>query len=109
MGPSAGVIRRAAVPIESVEIRRLRERQTSRRHDVEAAEYLVAVVCANAPERCRVVPCSRFNACREPDVATQIILVGDVAEIAKNLRLRGISLGPLPFRLEFAVEAVGIV
>ena len=41
----------------------------------------------------------------EPDVAAQVVAVGDVVEVALDLGLRGEVLGPHPLLLELGVEA----
>src|SRR4029077_11883 len=59
--------------------------------------------------RGRVVPRGRFDPCRETDVAAEVVLVGDVAQIAEDLGLRRVSFRPLPLGLELRIEAVRVV
>src|SRR5262249_11887637 len=70
---------------------------------------LVAAIGADVPARRRVVPGGGYDARRETDVATEIVLVGDVTQIAEDLGLRGVSFGPLPLGLELGIEAVRVV
>src|SRR5262249_37399531 len=56
-----------------------------------------------------VVPRGGFDAGRETDVAPEVVLVGDVAQIAENLGLRRVPLRPLPLGLELGIEAVRVV
>src|SRR5262249_58510357 len=39
----------------------------------------------------------------------EVVPVGDVAEIAQDLGLRRVALGPPPFGLQLEIEAVGVV
>src|SRR5260370_147209 len=44
----------------------------------------------------------------EADVAVQVEAVGDVIEVAQNLRLPGVAFGPLPLSLQLFREGVGV-
>src|SRR3546814_3179565 len=65
-------------------------------------------VCSSDLVRRLVVP-RRRDARAEADVATQVEPVRDMLEIAHDLRLTGIALGPGPLLLEFVGEGKGIV
>ena len=49
------------------------------------------------------------HAGRELDVAAQVEAVGDVVDVAQDLGLRGVALGPLPLLLQLVGERVGVV
>src|SRR3546814_5603617 len=65
-------------------------------------------VCSSDLVRRLVVP-RRRDARAEADVAAQVEPVRDMLEIAHDLRLSGIALGPGPLLLEFVGEGEGIV
>jgi hypothetical protein len=70
---------------------------------------VVAAVGAHVPARRALVPALGDDAGGEADVATEVVLVGDVAEIAENLGLRRVALGPLPLGVQLGVEAERVV
>src|SRR5262249_8177994 len=107
--PAAGVVRGATKARDARDVRRLREREASARHHVEAATDRVAAVGAHVPVRGLVVPRCGDDARREADVATQLVLVGDVIQVAEYLGLRRVALRPPPRALELGIEAVGVV
>ncbi len=107
--PAAGVVRLAREAIGALDVRCLRQREAAGGHDVEPAADLVAGIRAHAPERRGVVPSGGRDPRGEPNVAAEIVLVGDVAEVAEDLGLRRVSLRPLPLALQLRVEAVGVV
>ena len=51
----------------------------------------------------------RLDAGRELDVASEVVLVGDVLGVAQDLGLRRVLLRPRPLALEGGIEAVGVV
>jgi hypothetical protein len=48
------------------------------------------------------------DAALEPDVPTQIKLVGHIVEVAQDFRLLGIPAGPLPFLQDFLGEGIAV-
>ena len=57
----------------------------------------------------RVIPSGSCDSGAELDVAAEVELVGDVVQVAQDLRLRGVLLRPLPIAVPFRVEAVHVV
>ncbi|MCP1967806.1 hypothetical protein J2R87_001546 [Bradyrhizobium elkanii] len=60
-------------------------------------------------QRRRIVPGRLRDFGAEPDVATQIVAVGDEAEIAQDFRLGGVFLRPGPGLIELGIEGVAVV
>ena len=67
--PSAGVVGRALEALVAWDVRRLGKREAARRHDVEAAAQRVALLGADDPAACSIVPRRRRDPRREADVA----------------------------------------
>ena len=109
MRPAAGEVDRALEVVHAVEFRRLGLRQAAGRHDVVAAGDGRAVVRREQPTLLRLIPGGAEHAGAEANVPAQIVTIGDEAEIAQDLRLGGIFLGPLPGGLEFGIERVAVV
>ena len=107
--PAAGVVRRALEAVDAREVRRVRRRQAAGRHDAERAETSVAALGRDRPAPRRLVEGGRGDARVELDVAAQVEAVGDVVEVAQDLGLRRVALGPLPLLLELVGEPVGVL
>ena len=56
-----------------------------------------------------VVPDRPLDRRLEPDVAAEVVPIGDVLEVAQDLGLGGVLLRPLPLAFEFGVERVLVV
>src|ERR1700716_605498 len=100
MGPVARVVPGAFETVEPGYLRQLRRRQTSRRHDAELRADGFAHVGGDGPALRVVVEDRRGDPRLELDVAPEVEPVGDVVDVAKDLRLRRVTLTPLPFLLE---------
>jgi hypothetical protein len=83
-------------------------RQATGSHDQPARGRLLPVAGPEAPEAGSLVEDRSLDAGGELDVAPEIEAVGDVVQIAEDLGLAGVALGPLPRLLELGREAVGI-
>jgi hypothetical protein len=68
-----------------------------------------AVAGPDDPEAGRLVEDDAFDARVELEVAAKTETVGDVVEIALDLRLCGVALAPLPVLLKFFRELIGIL
>ena len=95
VGPLTGVIRGAAEDLSAVEAGSLRGRETAGRHDAE---------CARTTSPWSVVTTQRFVSSSkvadstrlELDVTAEVEPVGDEVEVAEDLGLGRITLGPPP-------------
>ncbi|KIU01384.1 hypothetical protein QU38_01910, partial [Staphylococcus aureus] len=94
---------------DAVDLRRLRRRQAAGRHDVVAARDIGAVIGRDQPARRRIIPGRLRHLGAEPDIATQVVAVGNEAEIAQDLRLGGVFLRPGPRSIELGIEGVAVV
>jgi hypothetical protein len=106
------VARLVPFPLEAIEPRkgrRLRRRETPRRHDAEPRRDFVAAIGSDSPLTCCFVEYGFGDAGRELDVAPQVEPVRDMADIFQDLRLRRVALGPLPFLLQRLRKRVGII
>src|SRR5262249_23820231 len=107
--PARRVVRLAAEAVDALDVDRLRQGKAAARHDVEAAPDGVAAVGADAPPARVGGPGRRLRPRREADVASEVVPVGDVSQVAQDLRLRRVALRPVPRPLELRVEAVRVV
>jgi len=94
--PLTGVERGTGEAGQARELRDIGRRQAAGRHDQEAGRHLEAVVGADRPEPGRLIEGRRPHPAAEPDVAPQAEPVGHVMEVAQDLRLARVPLGPLP-------------
>src|SRR5881275_891781 len=109
MRPASGEIDRPLEILDAVDLRRLWRRQTAGGHDVIAAGYARTVVGDELPALTRVIPVRRRDLGAEADVATEVITIGDEAEIAQDFRLRCVFFRPGPGAIEFGIERVAVV
>lgn len=77
-------------------------------HAVPGRDHL-AGVGGHEPPVARLVVVHRRDAGAELDVAAQREPVGDVVQVAQDLRLGGVPLGPLPLGEELTGERVAVV
>src|ERR1700722_1714302 len=77
------------------------------RHD-EFGRKSVALVRLDVPTVCLFVEMGCCNRRREDQVLAQVEAIRDMFQIGADFGLARISLGPLPFPVEFCVEAVAI-
>src|SRR6476646_8001535 len=96
MRPASGEIDRALEILDAVDLRRLRRGEAAGGHDVIAAGYVRTVVGREQPALARVVPIGGLDPGAEADVATEVVTIGDEAEIAQDFRLGRVFLRPLP-------------
>ena len=89
--------------------RRARRRKVARRHDAEGRGDGLALVGLERPEVGLAVEDGRPDARVELDVAPQIEAVGDVVDVAQDLGLRAVALGPMPFLLQLVGERIGVL
>src|SRR5262245_66663771 len=71
-------------------------------------EEITAVLGCNLPAICLLVIVCSHDAAMEANVEPQIEAVGNVIEIAPDLGVRGIALGPLPFFQQLFAEGVAV-
>ena len=98
--PGAGVMAVAAEAGEAREGGNLRRRQAADGHDAEAGRGAVAAIRLDRPAVRRLVEGGGGHARVELDVTAQVEAVGDVLDVAQDLRLGGVALGPAPVLLE---------
>ena len=104
--PAAREVRLAGEAIGALDVELLGHRQAARGHHVgdgrrSRRRRSVVTVHRDAPSSQR----RRSDTRREADVLAQVVLVGDVLQVAQDLRLRGVLLRPRPLRLQLGVEA----
>ena len=116
MRPLAGVIRRATELVQSRHSRSVCGRQAAHRHDHEAAgQGLPARRIAAATHRLHAPLAAAFvergtdHLLTETYVASQIEAVGHMFEIAQDLGLRRVLLGPAPFLLQLRRKLVAVL
>jgi len=76
--------------------------------DEEPGRDDVAAVGGHDPPAAALVPRRPHHAGRQPDVAAQVEPVGDVLEVAQDLRLLRVLARPLPLLLELLGEGVRV-
>src|SRR5579872_5952305 len=109
MRPAAGEINLALELLDSLDLRRLRCRETAGRHNIEATGNARTVVGRQQPATRGLVPCRGGDPGAKADVTAQIVAVGDEAEIAQDFRLGGVFLRPGPRRLELRIKRIAVV
>ena len=107
--PAAGEVDFALEVADAVDLRRLGRGEAAARHDVVAAGDRRAIACRQMPALGILVPFRFGDRRAEPDVPSQVVAIGDEAEIAQDLGLGGVLLRPLPRRLQLGVERVAVV
>ncbi|MGY4622352.1 hypothetical protein ACVWY3_000108 [Bradyrhizobium sp. USDA 4486] len=109
MRPAPGEIDLALEILDAVDLRRFRRGEAAGGHDVMAAGDGRAVVGRELPALGCLVPSGFGDLGPEADVAPEIVAVGDEAEIAQDLGLGRVFLGPGPGALELGIESVAVV
>ncbi len=107
--PTTGEVGLAGKPFGPGHVGHLGYRQASGRHHVEPCRHVVAHIGVHCPPLRRVVPRGRGDPGLEPDVAPQVVLVGNEVGVAQDLGLGCVALRPGPLAFEFGVPAVGVV
>ena len=109
MGPAAGEVHVARETLHAVDVELLRNREAARgQHEVTARD-VVADIGADAIAGKLGVPAGVRDSGAESDVAPQVVLVGDVVQVTKDLGLGGVLLRPLPVARPVGVEAEHVV
>ncbi len=78
-------------------------------HDVERGRQPVVAIGLDRPTTGTVVVGHSGHSRAEPDVAPQVEAIGDVADVAQDLRLSRIALGPAPALLQLFREGIGVM
>src|SRR6185295_20024613 len=101
MRPTTGEIDLALEILDAIDLRRLWRGEAAGRHDVVAAGNARAVIGDELPAPAGVIPVRGLDPGAEADVATEVITIGDEAEIAQDFRLRCVFFRPGPGAIEF--------
>ena len=109
MGPGAGVVPIAREAVQALEFRPVGGRETPGGHDAIGRGELRAVTGRNPPASGRLVETGLGDGRLEADVAAEVEAICHVLQIAKDLRLRGVALGPAPLLLQLVGKLVGIL
>jgi hypothetical protein len=107
--PAAGEIDLALEPLGPRDVRDLWLRQTAGGHHVVTAANVLVGLRAQLPALDRRIPASSRHARTKIDVAAQIVALGDELDVAQDLRLGRVLLGPGPGVLQLRIEAVRVV
>ena len=86
-----------------------RGREIARRHDAERGGDDLARVGLERPGVGLAVEDGGADARVELDIAPEIEAIRNMVDVAEDLRLRAVALGPLPFLLQLVGEGVGIL
>ena len=106
--PLAGVVTLALEGAEALERRYVGGRQRADRGDDEARPDGIAFVGAHRPEPGVVVEGGFDDALAELDVRLEVEALSTVFEVAQDLVLLRITLGPFPFLQQVLVERVAV-
>ena len=109
MRPVSGVVHLAAECLQPLEPGRDRRRQGTGGHQTEPRGDHLAATGGHGPVQRPLIEDRGGHRRVEGDVPAQVQLVGDPVEVAQDLGLRGVLLGPVPFLLQFIGERVAIV
>ena len=107
--PFSAVIDLALEPFLAGKAGEFRRRQLADRHDQEARVPGTPVVGGDSPTGGFFVILGAADAGIQLDVLPEIELVGNVVDVTQHLGLRGVTLAPAPFLLEFFGKHVGVV
>jgi hypothetical protein len=105
----AGVIAAARERVEAGEFGNIRRGQTPGRHDAIACGELGTVAGADAPACGGLIQDGNVDPRVELDVAPEIEPIRNMVRITQDLRLRGVSLRPIPVLLQLFRELIGIL
>jgi hypothetical protein len=118
--PQAGHVDRLVRPLRGVQdppgeggqtgqVRPLRRRQVADRPDQEPGFPAPARLGLHTPAITLTLPVAPRDPLAQVHVAAQVEPVGDVLDVAEDLRLSGVALRPAPFLFQLGGERVGIV
>ena len=107
--PTAGVVEFALEALDARNVGQVRFGQGPRSADEEAGLIAIALVGADRPGLRFLVPVRLVDRGVELDVAAQIVAIGEVERIGQDFGLGGVTLGPVPFLIEFVVPRHRIV
>jgi hypothetical protein len=108
MRPAAGVVPMAGEAIQARQLGHVRRRQAADGGDQEARGETLAGFGRDLPPVGGFIVTGAGDAGAELDVGPQREPVGDVVEVAHDLRLLRIALAPVPFLLQLLREGIGI-
>jgi len=109
MRPVRGVIDLAGERLHSLDGGDVRVRQRADGQDHETRGHHFACVGADFPTQCVLVEDRIGDAGSECDVGSQVESVSDMVQVAKDLRLGGVLLAPVPVLLKLLVKGVRVV
>ena len=109
MRPGAGVVPGAFETVQAVEGRAVDGREAPGGHDAVGGREPRTVLGGNPPASCRIVEDGFGDRRLELDVAAEVEAIRDVLQVAQDLRLPRVALGPPPLLLELVRELVGIL
>src|SRR5580692_12986734 len=95
--------------LQARKARRPRCREIARRHDAEACRGGVTFVSPDGPCVCLAVEDRLFDPGVELDVSPEVEAVSHVVDVAQDLRLRAVALGPMPFLLQLVGERIRVL
>jgi hypothetical protein len=106
--PLAGVVALALERLEALVRRHVGGRQSADRGDDKASRHHVALVGAHCPKLGAFVEYDLDDPLAELDVGLEVEAFGAMLEIAQDLILLRIALGPVPLLQQVFVERVAI-
>src|SRR5580765_4966685 len=77
-------------------------------HDAESRGCAMTGVGRHRPGACLAVEDRLFHPGVELDIAPEVEAVGHMVDVAQDLGLRTVALGPMPFLLEFIGEGIRV-
>jgi hypothetical protein len=106
--PLPGVVPASREAFEARDVGNIGRGQAADGGDEELRNVLLACLRAHAPPVRRRIVMRRSHAGVEADAALKVEALGDVVQIAQDLRLRGIALRPLPLLRQLIGERVAV-
>src|SRR5690349_1501155 len=100
MGPLASVVPLAFERLDAGDLGNVSRGQAANGGDQKSRRHGLAGLGSHPPEIGGRVILGRRDARLEADIAAQAEAVSDVIEVAQDLRLLWVALGPLPFLLQ---------
>ena len=107
--PVGAVVPFTLETLQARKLRRLRDRQAAGGHDAVGSDEPLPRASRHAPQTGHLVVNGGGHAGVELDVAPQVEAVDHMVDVAQDLRLRRVALGPVPFLLQFLAEGIGVV
>src|SRR6266404_5283444 len=95
--------------LQTGEARRPRCRKIASRHDAEARGRDATFLSLYRPCVCLAVEDRLFGPGVELDIAPEVEAVSHMVDVTKDLRLRAVALGPLPFLLQLVREGIRVL